>query len=208
MKLEPELRDAFMAETQAAHWPASQVMRELMRDFVQRQREANGLEWSYGWSELAAYRLRFLLDFGYATGLRASERVGAVLHDIRVDEHDDHWLNLVGKGGKPGRVALPPLARSAFDQYLVQRQLPATPQCWNPKTPILASLSEDEHAGITGARLWRVMRRFFLKAADVLQHDHPALAEKLRRASPHWMRHSHARRPRIRMPSVSCKVNE
>ncbi len=40
---------------------------------------ADGLEWSYGWSEPAAQRLRFMLDFGYATGLRASELVGAVL---------------------------------------------------------------------------------------------------------------------------------
>lgn len=39
MKLEPELRDAFMTEAEAVHRPASQVVRELMRDFVQRQRE-------------------------------------------------------------------------------------------------------------------------------------------------------------------------
>jgi site-specific recombinase XerD len=36
------------------------------------------------------------------------------------------------------------------------------------------------------------MRRFFVQAADVIHADHPATAEKLRRASPHWMRHSHA----------------
>ncbi|NMG17643.1 antitoxin of toxin-antitoxin stability system [Aromatoleum bremense] len=40
MKLEAELRDEFMAEAEAAHRPASQVLRELMREFVQRQREA------------------------------------------------------------------------------------------------------------------------------------------------------------------------
>ena len=40
MKLEPELREAFMAEALATHRPASQLMRELMRDFVQRQLEA------------------------------------------------------------------------------------------------------------------------------------------------------------------------
>ncbi|MGK9231133.1 antitoxin of toxin-antitoxin stability system [Inquilinus limosus] len=39
MKLETELRDAFMAEAEATHRPASQVMRELMREFVQRRRE-------------------------------------------------------------------------------------------------------------------------------------------------------------------------
>ena len=40
MKLEAELRADFMAEAEAAHRPASQVLRELMREFVQRQREA------------------------------------------------------------------------------------------------------------------------------------------------------------------------
>jgi hypothetical protein len=40
MKLEPELRAEFMAEVEAAHRPASQVVRELMREFVQRQRES------------------------------------------------------------------------------------------------------------------------------------------------------------------------
>jgi predicted transcriptional regulator len=40
MKLESELRAEFMAEANAAHRSASQVLRELMRDFVQRQREA------------------------------------------------------------------------------------------------------------------------------------------------------------------------
>ena len=31
MKLEPELRDDFMAEAQASHRPASQILRELMK---------------------------------------------------------------------------------------------------------------------------------------------------------------------------------
>ena len=40
MKLESELRAEFMAEAEAAHRPASQVLRELMREFVQNQRTA------------------------------------------------------------------------------------------------------------------------------------------------------------------------
>lgn len=39
MKLEPELRAEFMAEAEASHRPASQILRELMREFVQRQRQ-------------------------------------------------------------------------------------------------------------------------------------------------------------------------
>ncbi|PRE49529.1 phage integrase family protein [Burkholderia multivorans] len=152
---------------------------------------ADGLEWSYGWSAPAAQRLRFLLDFGYATGLRASELVGATLADIRRDEHGDHWLHVLGKGGKRGKVALPPLTRSALDQYLVQRGLPVTPARWNPTTPLVASL-EGDAAGIESTRLWRVLRRFFVLVAGAIQDERPGTAEKLRRASPHWMRHTHA----------------
>jgi site-specific recombinase XerD len=36
------------------------------------------------------------------------------------------------------------------------------------------------------------MRRFFQQAADAIETDSPATANKLRRASPHWTRHSHA----------------
>lgn len=44
LKLEPELRDAFMAEAEASHRPASQVVRELMREFVDRRREQRDYE--------------------------------------------------------------------------------------------------------------------------------------------------------------------
>ncbi len=40
MKLESDLRADFMAAAEAAHRPASQVLRELMREFIQRQRES------------------------------------------------------------------------------------------------------------------------------------------------------------------------
>ncbi len=39
MKLESDLRAEFMAAAEASHRPASQVVRELMREFVGRQEE-------------------------------------------------------------------------------------------------------------------------------------------------------------------------
>ena len=62
MKLEPELRDEFMAESEVSHRPASQIMRELMREFVQRHRESR---------EYDAY-LRGKVDVGRAS-MRASQ---------------------------------------------------------------------------------------------------------------------------------------
>ncbi len=156
------------------------------------QAVAEGLEWGHGWQAPAAQRLRFVLDFAYATGLRIGELVGAALGQIEVDAHGDHWLHLVGKGSKAGKVALPPLARAALDRYLMQRKLPITPARWDPRTPLVGSLDQEETAGITATRLWSVVRRFFTKVAEVIEKDSPATAEKLRRASPHWMRHTHA----------------
>lgn len=162
---------------------------------------ADGLEWSYGWSPAAAQRLRFVLDFGYATGLRASELVGATLGDIEVNARREWWLHLVGKGAKAGKVALPPLARGALERHLLQRGLFVSPERWPPEAPLVGRVDGEAEdpaggraraAGITTARLWRVVRRFFATAAGVLEADAPQLAGKLRRASPHWMRHTHA----------------
>jgi hypothetical protein len=68
----------------------------------------------YGWAEPAAQRLRFSLTS--ATGPAcASELVGAMLRDMCLDERGDHWLHLIGKGDKPDKVALPPLAIDSSD---------------------------------------------------------------------------------------------
>ncbi|HDC6784865.1 TPA: site-specific integrase [Staphylococcus aureus] len=151
---------------------------------------ADGLEWSYGWSELAAQRLRFMLDFAYSTGLRISELVAAQLRAIELDSGGNAWIRVVGKGHKTGKVVLPPLARRALDRYLVERGLPVTPSQWRPSTSLIGSFSTE--GGITAWRLWRVMKRFFATAADVVEDGSPTLAEKLRRATPHWTRHTHA----------------
>lgn len=151
---------------------------------------ADGLEWSHSWRVAAAQRLRFLLDFGYATGLRASELVGVTLGGIETGARGERWLHLTGKRAKAGKVVLPPLARFALDHYLVQRGLPVSPARWSPNTPLLGHL--DAPGGITTPRLREILCRFFYAAADSIEADHSALAGKLRRATPHWMRHTHA----------------
>ncbi|BAO94093.1 phage integrase family protein [Caballeronia insecticola] len=153
---------------------------------------ADGLEYSYGWSAPAAQRLRFLLDFGVATGLRAGELIGTTLRQIETDPSGLHWLRVTGKGAKVGKVALPPLAWNALTTYLVARQLPVSSGRWNLNTPLISHLDSDSNQAISGVRLWAVLKRFFRQVAQVLETDHPPLADKLRAATPHWMRHSHA----------------
>ena len=44
MKIEPELRAAFMAEAAAVNRPASQILSDMMRDYIQRQQQAREYE--------------------------------------------------------------------------------------------------------------------------------------------------------------------
>ncbi len=44
MKVEPELRAEFMAAAVAADRPASQILREMMRDYIRQQQEASEYE--------------------------------------------------------------------------------------------------------------------------------------------------------------------
>lgn len=123
----------------------------------------------------ASQRLRFALDFAYGTGLRASEFVGATLRSRPTST--EPLAARDRQGSKAGKVALPPLARSALNHFLAQRGVPTTPARWNPNTPLLGSLVQDSEAGITTARLWNIVRRFFDKAADVIG-DSPAVVDK------------------------------
>ena len=152
---------------------------------------ANDIQWTDDWSEEAEQRLRFVLDFWYATGLRPEEMIGATLGSIRRDDVGDDWLDVIGKGNKKGSVAIPLSARGSLDRYLAFRGLPTTRARWNPSTPLVPAIGDD--AGpITTNRLWSIMRRFFRFAAHELVSVSPAIAEKVSRATPHWLRHTHA----------------
>jgi integrase len=77
-----------------------------------------------------------------------------------------------------------------LDLHLVQGGLPVAPSRWNPTTPLLGTLEGE--AGITSKRLWAIVKRFFGTTADALADTNHAVADELRRATPHWMRHTHA----------------
>lgn len=152
---------------------------------------ADLLDLTLGWLTPSAQRLRFMLDFWFATGLRPGELAGATLGNVERVVGGDSWLHVVGKGDKPARVALPLLATTVLERYLAQRGLPVSHQHWNPAVHLVPGLDEDG-GGLTTSRLWAVMKRFFRAAADELRPVNPALADKLGRATPHWMRHTHA----------------
>ena len=55
MKLEPELRDAFMAAAAAQHMPASQILRKYMRSYIETHQKQEAYE-AYVQREVALAR--------------------------------------------------------------------------------------------------------------------------------------------------------
>lgn len=161
---------------------------------------ADTLEWRYHWSPEASKRLRFILDFGRATGLRRDELVKITLGQIDADSSHQRWLNVIGKGHKAGRVALPPLAWESLMGYLQARGISPSTQRWNPRTPLVGKIDQDlvesidnQTAGISASRLGEIFKRFFLTVEQALGKElSPQLRSKLQQASPHWLRHTHA----------------
>jgi site-specific recombinase XerD len=152
---------------------------------------ADGIEYESGWTLEAAQRLRFTLDFWRDTGLRPHEIAKACLGEILRDDAGDDWIQVVGKGSREGDVAVPLSAKGALERFLVQRGLPTTRSKWKTSTPLIPSLERPE-VGISTGRLRVLLERFFSLAADRLEQVNAAAAHKLRQATPHWLRHTHA----------------
>ena len=179
--------------------------------FVQEQAQ------DYG-DASTAQRLRFALNLLYATGMRLSEAVAARLDDLQWveyppdsedDEHVQGWLlSVVGKGQRLRQIPVPIDVVGQLSNYLVDRGLDADPE--HPANqgahllgkaadlelvaPALSQLQpNDAKAGISTNTLYDQLKRFFAHCADKLagQGDHKG-AERMRKASTHWLRHTHA----------------
>ncbi|WP_238139536.1 phage integrase family protein [Roseateles aquatilis] len=165
-----------------------------------------------------ARRLRFALSLLYATGLRLSEAVAArVEHlewvefppDEEDDEHVQGWmLNVVGKGGRIREVPVPASVIEELSTYLKSRRLPAELDAReNIGAHLLGKASDladvapalrggqgaEPREGISPNTLYDQLKRFFEACARVLAADGDEKgADRLARASTHWLRHTHA----------------
>lgn len=88
MKIEPELRAAFMAEAEAEHRPASQVLRELMRGYIAEKRRTREYQ-SFLQAKVEAGRADMVADNGFSNEQVEAEfaaRRAAVSGAFKADE--------------------------------------------------------------------------------------------------------------------------
>ncbi|GAB6068845.1 phage integrase family protein [Methylothermus subterraneus] len=152
-----------------------------------------------------AKRLRFVLEFAYLTGLRLSELAAARMGDIKPVVRRDstqYWLTVIGKGGRPRRVPLPPRLVERLIDYLRDRGWRVDqPEQAPPDVPLVASIRRPlqvkngtfarQESALTPLGLHHQIRQFFREAGTELAKQDPEAGRRLRAATCHWLRHTH-----------------
>jgi site-specific recombinase XerD len=144
---------------------------------------------------LSSIRLSFLVLLAYATGLRRSEMTKARIGDLRVRhfaERSVWFLNVVGKGGRQREVPFVRPLMNALHHYMQARghQFESLLDL-SPDMYLIASL-EASNRPISENALYTLFKDCFAQVSDgVCSRDKEAVAV-FKRASIHWLRHTHA----------------
>jgi site-specific recombinase XerD len=147
------------------------------------------------------YRLRFILAVSYGTGCRLSELAALRRRDlvsfVRAGEQELQWEMIVtGKGDRTRRVQLNRAIVGEIESYFRQRGYPSFLEA--PATaPLIAAISDPGAASgadlaLSPGRIYKVLKTFFEEAAKFFDESKPALAERYRSVSTHWLRHTFA----------------
>ena len=146
-------------------------------------------------------RLRFLLVLAYSTGARLSELVGLRRKHLRSftrdDESDQQWeISVTGKGNKTRQVQLHLFVMNELRHYFRERGHASLEEAPG-EVPILAALEGDAAADtadepLSQSRLYAIVKKFFGEVADTLPSSQQEMANRIRSASTHWLRHTFA----------------
>jgi site-specific recombinase XerD len=147
------------------------------------------------------YRLRFVLALAYSSGCRLSELVALRRANLRAftraGEDGEHWEIIVtGKGDVTRTVQLNPQVVAEIRRYLEVRGYPSLTEA-PPATPLISALPSSDSSGcanapLSASRLYRVLKDFFHDAALSVMETNREAADKIQRASTHWLRHTFA----------------
>ena len=103
---------------------------------------------------------------------------------------------VVGKGDNLREVPVPNELVAALRQALANRgQLPSPTDLVNADVPVLAQYGRaglSHVLPVAAGGFYQDLKDFFATCADELEKDDAASAARLRRASTHWLRHTHA----------------
>ena len=152
-------------------------------------------------------RLRFVIPFGYATGLRLGElvdaRVGRLYSKPLKQGLGVRWmLRVHGKGDKWRAVPMPSMVMEELREYLAWRGLEPNPLDNPPEVPLIDRLQPSKSLGaLDPTTLYKALKSFFLEVSDELTRlGHIDDAKIIAQASTHWLRHTRGAHSAETMP--------
>lgn len=131
-------------------------------------------------------RVRYLLSFLYLLGPRVSEIATHTMSSFE-ESRGKWWWRVIGKGEKEARIPVNQEMIAALERYRVSLGLSPLPDS-DERTPLVLSIGGKR--GVTANMIYRIVKDIVVKAADQMQATQPHKAEKLRKASTHWLRHT------------------
>lgn len=178
------------------------------REGMEISRALTVAEWSATKAHLASmtkdkkyFRLRFILALGYSTGCRLAELTSLKRRDlvsfVRAGEQETQWeLIVVGKGDTVRRVQLNRLIVAETEMYFQKRGYGSFADALSD-APLIANVPTNKgvhlpESPLSAGRVYKVLKDFFGEMARATEGQDPVLAEKYRRVSTHWLRHTFA----------------
>ncbi len=131
-------------------------------------------------------RARFLMAILYFMAPRVSDLERHTMNSF-IEQGGRWWWKIIGKGDKAARLPVPDAMIKELMTYRKALGLKPLPLP-DDATPLLASLSGQKP--ITGRRLNQILKELFEQTAQRLEAHAPHKADKVRRASAHWGRHT------------------
>lgn len=137
---------------------------------------------------LAQARDRFMLLLFWHTGARLDEIAQASMGDLYVEDGLT-WLDVTGKGNKKRRLPIRAELVGSFFDYLATYGL-TRPRTRNDSTPLILSTRRLDRQRLQAGSVYLAIKTLFRDTATVMaERGEEDLAETLRSASPHWLRH-------------------
>ena len=131
-------------------------------------------------------RTRFLVTLLYLMSPRISEVAGHSMGSFR-QLRGRWWWQVTGKGGRTGRVPVNQQMLAALQRYRQFMGLTPLPYP-DEQTPLILSLGGKKAIGDN--MIYRIIKDLLGQAAERTADTDPVGAERLRRASTHWFRHT------------------
>lgn len=131
-------------------------------------------------------RAKYLVALLYLLGPRVSEVAGHTMSSF-VQIRGRWWWHVIGKGRKEAQVPVNQDMLQALRDYRRFYGLSPLPAP-DETTPLVLNLKGT--GGIGDNMIYRIVKDLVAKAATRMAVDDPYQADKLRRASTHWFRHT------------------